>query len=122
MSEGTKIGKVNDQPALIVPNRISWIECKFMLLSLFMTANEREACVRPYRVSAEAKIAHYSGRRSEIADEIAQLDKQQREFVQNASVMGRRKGDSEYAERARRIAQLLAELVTLEETYSVRAD
>jgi hypothetical protein len=27
-----------------------------------------------------------------------------------------------YAERARRIAQLLTELVALEETYSVRAD
>jgi hypothetical protein len=93
-----------------------------MLLSLIMTANEGELCVRPYRASPEAKMAHYSGRRSEIADEIARLDKQQREFVHNASVMGRRRGDSQYAERARRIAQLLSELVSLEETYSVRAD
>jgi hypothetical protein len=77
---------------------------------------------RPYRASAEAKMAHYNACRSEIADEIARLDKQQREFAQNASVSGVRKGDFEYAERARRIAQLLAELITLEETYSVRTD
>jgi hypothetical protein len=65
---------------------------------------------------------HYDACRLGIADEIARLDKQQREFVQNAWIMGRRKGDSTHAERAQRIAQLLAELVTLEETYSVRAD
>jgi hypothetical protein len=87
-----------------------------------MTANEGESCVRPYRASAEARMAHYDGRRSEIADEIDRLDKQQREFVHNASVRGGRRGDSQYAERARRIAQLLSELVALEETYSVRAD
>jgi|ERR1700677_2442069 hypothetical protein len=95
---------------------------KFMLLSLIMTANEGESCVRPYRASAEARMAHYDGRRSEIADEIDRLDKQQREFVHNASVRGRRRGDSQHAERAWRIAQLLTELVALEETYSVRAD
>jgi len=66
-------------------------------------------------------MAHYSGRRSKIADEILRLNEQQREFVQNASVMGKRKGDSRYAERAKRIAQLLTELVASEETYSVQA-
>ena len=54
--------------------------------------------------------------RSEIADEVARLDKQQREFLQNASVLGVCRADSEYAERLLRIAQLLTELVTLEET------
>ena len=92
------------------------------LLSLIMTANEREEWVPPHCVSAEAKVADYSKRRLEIAEEIAQLDKQQRQFVQNASVTGRRKGDAKYAERAQRIAQLLAELVALEAAYSVRAD
>jgi phage host-nuclease inhibitor protein Gam len=87
-----------------------------------MTTNGREEWVSPHHVSAEAKVADYSKRRLELADEIAQLGEQQRQFVQNASVMGRRKGDVKYAERARRIAQLLAELVNLEETYSVRAD
>jgi hypothetical protein len=95
---------------------------RFILLSLIMTANSGEEWVPPHCVSAEAKVADYSQRRLEIADEIAQLGEQQRQFVQNASVMGRRKGDAKYAERARRIAQLLTELISLEETYSVRAD
>ena len=96
--------------------------CKVVLLSLIMTANGREEWVPQHCVSAEAKVADYGKRRLEIADEIAQLGEQQRQFVQNASVMGRRKGDAKYAERARRIAQLLTELISLEETYSVRAD
>jgi hypothetical protein len=87
-----------------------------------MTANGREEWVPQRCVSAEAKVADYSKRRLKIADEIALLGEQQRRVVQNASVMGRRRGDAKYAERARRIAQLLAELITLEETYSVRAD
>jgi len=87
-----------------------------------MTTNGSEEWVLPHCVSAEAKVADYSQRRLEIAEEIARLDKQQRQFVQNASVVGRRKGDATYAERAQRIAQLLAELITLEETHSVRAD
>jgi hypothetical protein len=94
----------------------------FTLLSLIMTANTREEWAPPHAVSAEGKAADYSRRRLEIAEEIAQLDKQQRQFVQNASVTGMRKGDANYAERAHRIAQLLAELVALEGGYSVRAD
>jgi hypothetical protein len=87
-----------------------------------MTPNGREEWIPPHSVSAEAKVADYSQRRLEIADEIARLGEQQRQFVQNASVMGRRKGDAKYAERARRIAQLLSELIFLDEAYSVRAD
>ena len=87
-----------------------------------MTTNGSEEWVPPHSVSAEAKVSDFSQRRSEIAEEIARLDKQQRQFVQNALVVGRRKGDATYTERARRIAQLLADLVSLEETYSVRAD
>jgi hypothetical protein len=86
-----------------------------------MTA-EGESRGRPYRASAEARMVHYSGRRSKIADEILRLNEQKREFVQNGSVTGRRRGDSRYPERAKRIAQLLTELVALEETYSVQAD
>jgi hypothetical protein len=87
-----------------------------------MTPNGREEWIPPHSVSAEAKVADYSQRRLEIADEIARLGEQQRQFVQNASVMGRRKGDAKYAERARRIAQLLSELISLDEACSVRAD
>ena len=87
-----------------------------------MTTNGTEERVQPYRGSVGSKTADYSKRRLEIADEIAQLDKQQKQFVQNAAVMGRRKGDAKYADRAQRIAQLLAELVSLEKTYSVQAD
>ena len=63
---------------------------RFILLSLIMTANSGEEWVPPHCVSAEAKVADYSQRRLEIADEIAQLGEQQRQFVQNALVMGRR--------------------------------
>jgi hypothetical protein len=87
-----------------------------------MTGNGTEGRVQPYCGSAESKMADYSKHRLEIAGEIAQLDKQQKQFVQNAAVMGRRKGDAKYADRAQRIAQLLAELVSLEKTYSVQAD
>jgi hypothetical protein len=87
-----------------------------------MTTSGSEEWVPPYRVSAEAKVADYSQRRLEMAEEIARLDKQQKQFVQNALVVGRRKGDATYAERAQRIAQLLNDLITLEETYSVQAD
>ncbi len=96
--------------------------CTVVLLSLIMTTNGSEEWVPPHSVSAEAKVSDYSQRRLEMAEEIARLDKQQKQFVQNALVVGRRKGDATYAERAQRIGQLLAELITLEETYSVRAD
>lgn len=86
-----------------------------VLLSLIMTTNGSEEWVSPHCVSAEAEVADYSQRRPEIAEEIARLDKQQRQFVQNALIARRRKGDATYAERAQRIAQLLADLITLEE-------
>jgi hypothetical protein len=87
-----------------------------------MTTSGSEEWVPRHWVSAEAKVADYSQRRLEMAEEIARLDKQQKQFVQNALVVGRRKGDATYAERAQRIAQLLDDLITLEETYSVQAD
>jgi hypothetical protein len=43
-----------------------------------MTTSGSEECVPPHSVSAEAKVADYSQRRLEIAEEIARLDKQQR--------------------------------------------
>ena len=67
-------------------------------------------------------MADHAQRRSEITTEITQLCKQQREILEGATFLGSNARGNGYAERARRIVKLLSELVTLEDSFSVRSD
>ena len=67
-------------------------------------------------------MADHAHRRSEIATEIAQLRKQQKNAIQDATFLGNDGLGDDYSERARRITQLLSELALLDEKPSVAAD
>jgi hypothetical protein len=67
-------------------------------------------------------MADHAHRRSEIATEIAQLRKQQKNAIQDATFLGNDSLGDDYSERARRITQLLSELALQDEKPSVAAD